>query len=336
MDMTAEAVDPAASATTESGGRNVRVGQKPLTWGYKTNIEIIFLWIFVVVPPLATIAAIVIAWGWGVSWLDLGLMLGLYLITGLGVTVGFHRYLTHGAFKAKRPLHIALTLAGTMAIEGAPIRWVSDHRRHHQFADEENDPHSPWRFGESVTGLTKGFIWAHFGWLFSRENTNARRFAPDLIADPDVRFIQRKFVWVLLFTLLLPTAIGFAVTHTWQGALTAYLWGGLVRIALVHHVTWSVNSVCHIIGEKQFESKDRSRNFWPLAIPSFGESWHNLHHADPTCARHGVLPGQIDISARLIWVFEKLGWATNVRWPKPERIAAKRLGTEDERETVAA
>ena len=322
--VTTPATQPAAKKSA------VRTGPRPLTWGKKTNVEIVFLWLFVVVPPLAVVAAIPLAWGWGVSWLDLALLAVFYVFTGLGVTVGFHRYLTHGSFKAtKRWLHILLTLAGTMAIEGAPIRWVADHRRHHQFSDEENDPHSPWRFGESTWGLTKGFVWAHMGWLFSRENTNAKRFAPDLIADKDVRFIQRKFVWVLAFTLLAPTAIGGLLTMSWQGALTAYFWAGLVRIALVHHVTWAVNSVCHIVGEKTFESKDRSRNFWPLAIPSFGESWHNLHHADPTCARHGVLPGQIDISARVIWLFEKAGWVSNVRWPKPDRIAAKRVDAQD-------
>jgi stearoyl-CoA desaturase (delta-9 desaturase) len=299
--------------------------KKPLTYGRKPQIEIVFLWIFVTAPLLAVAAAVPVFWGWGMSWVDVGLFAAFYLFTGLGVTVGFHRYLTHGSFKAKRWLRIVLTLAGTMSIEGAPIRWVADHRRHHQFAEEENDPHSPWRFGHSTWGLTKGLIWAHVGWLFTRENSNSHRFAPDLVADKDVRWFQKNFVLVLLASLMLPTLLGGLLTWSWQGAVTAYFWAGLVRIGLVHHVTWSVNSVCHVFGERPFKTADKASNVWWLAILSFGESWHNLHHADPTSARHGVDKGQIDISARVIWVFEKLGWAWDVRWPKEERLNTKRV-----------
>jgi stearoyl-CoA desaturase (delta-9 desaturase) len=259
------------------------------------------------------------------TWTQVGIFAFLYAATSLGITVGFHRHLTHGSFKAKRPLRILLTLAGTMAVEGGPVRWVADHRRHHQYSDEAEDPHSPWRFGHSPAGLAKGLVWAHVGWLFTRENTNSRRFAPDLIADRDVRFFQKNFVAVLLFSLALPTALGGLLTWSWQGAVAGYIWGGLVRIALVHHVTWSVNSICHVFGERPFRSNDKSTNVWWLAIPSQGESWHNLHHADPTCARHGVDKGQLDASARLIWLFEKAGWAWDVRWPKPARLDARRV-----------
>jgi stearoyl-CoA desaturase (delta-9 desaturase) len=328
MEMTAStsaapATTAAAPATTTS--RRPRREQKPLLYGRKPRIEIVFLWVFVTVPLLALAAAVPVFWGWGMSWSDVGIYLFFHFFTGFGITVGFHRYLTHGAFKAKRWLRIMLTFAGTMAIEGAPIRWVADHRRHHQFAEEENDPHSPWRFGESVWGLTKGLVWAHMGWLFTRENTNSRRFAPDLIADKDIRWFQRNFVWVLLLTLALPAALGGLITWSWQGALTAFFWGGLVRIAIVHHVTWSVNSVCHVFGERPFQTADKAANVWWLALLSLGESWHNLHHADPTCARHGVEKGQIDLSARLIWLFEKAGWVWDVRWPKEDRINAKRV-----------
>ena len=299
----------------------------PLTYGRKSNVEIFFLWVFVLGPWVALAAGLYLTarTPWAMNWTQAGLFLAFYVFTGLGVTVGFHRYLTHGSFKAKRWLKIVLTLAGTMAIEGAPIRWVADHRRHHQFSDEENDPHSPWRFGHSVSGLTKGLLWAHTGWLFTRENTNSRRFAPDLIADPDIRWFQKNFIWVLLFSLGFPTLLGGLLTWSWQGAVAAYIWAGLVRIALVHHVTWSVNSVCHVFGERPFTTSDKAANVWWLAILSFGESWHNLHHADPTCARHGVDKGQLDSSARLIWLFEKAGWAWNVRWPKESRLDAKRI-----------
>jgi stearoyl-CoA desaturase (delta-9 desaturase) len=208
-----------------------------------------------------------------------------------------------------------------MAAQGPVITWVADHRRHHAFSDREGDPHSPWLFGTSPMALAKGFWHAHMGWLFGRDRTNIERFAPDLAADPDIRMVDRLFpLWVSL-SVLLPAVLGGVITMSWWGALTGFLWAGLARVAFLHHVTWSVNSVCHMIGDRPFTSRDKSANFWPLAILSMGESWHNTHHADPTSARHGVLRGQIDISARLIWLLEKAGWAWNVRWPTAQRLA---------------
>ena len=167
----------------------------------------------------------------------------------------------------------------------------------------------------------RGFWHAHMGWLFERELTNAVRFAPDLLADRDIRRVDRLFPLLTAAQLLVPALVGGLATMSWWGALTAFFWAGLVRVAVLHHVTWSVNSICHLIGDRPFYARDRSANFWPLAIASMGESWHNSHHADPTCARHGVRRGQIDISARIIWIFEKCGWATKVRWPAPQRVA---------------
>ncbi|GAB3207498.1 acyl-CoA desaturase [Marinactinospora thermotolerans] len=286
----------------------------------------ITVFFFVLVPLLALIAAVPFAWGWGLTWLDIAIGAVFYVIGGLGITVGFHRHFTHGSFKAKRPLRIALAIAGSLAIEGGVIKWVADHRRHHKYADAEGDPHSPWRFGDDWRSVAKGLFYAHMAWMFlSEEKTSPKRFAPDLLKDKDLVKIDRWFGAIVLFSLLAPAVIGGLITMSWWGAFTAFFWGGLVRVALLHHVTWSVNSICHTIGEENFEVRDRSRNVWWLAIPSFGESWHNLHHADPTCARHGVLKGQIDISARVIWAFEKLGWATKVRWPNAERLAAKRV-----------
>ncbi|MEV7227843.1 acyl-CoA desaturase [Polymorphospora sp. NPDC051019] len=298
---------------------------KPLTEGKEPLGILIALWSFVIIPFLALIAAVPVAWGGWLSWTDVAIGLVWYLVAGLGITVGFHRYLTHGSFKAKRWLRITLAVAGSLAVEGNVTQWVADHRRHHAFSDVEGDPHSPWRFGTSVWGLTKGLFHAHVGWLFHRELSNRARFAPDLLADKDIRRVDRLFPVLVIISALAPALIGGLVTWSWQGALTAFFWAGLVRIALLHHVTWSINSVCHVYGERPFEVRqgDRASNFWPLAIVSFGESWHNLHHADPTSARHGVLRGQVDISARVIWLFEKLGAASDVRWPKQERIAAK-------------
>jgi stearoyl-CoA desaturase (delta-9 desaturase) len=286
--------------------------------------ESIALGIFIAVPFAALVAAAPVAWGWGLGWTDIAIAVVMYMVSGLGITVGFHRYFTHGSFRANRGLKIALAVAGSLAIEGPVIRWVADHRRHHAFSDRDGDPHSPWRYGETVPALARGLYHAHMGWLFDVEQTNQRRYTPDLLKDDDVRRISRLFpLWVAV-SLALPLLLGGLLTWSWQGALTAFFWGSLVRIGLLHHVTWSINSICHTIGERPFKSRDRSGNVWWLALLSFGESWHNLHHADPTCARHGVLRGQIDSSARTIWIFEKLGWATNVRWPDRQRLETRR------------
>jgi stearoyl-CoA desaturase (delta-9 desaturase) len=291
--------------------------------GEKSTMESFLVKFFALIPLLALGAAVPVAWGWGLGWVDIGLAIGFYFLTGLGVTIGFHRYFTHGAFKANRGLRIALAVAGSMAMQGPVIGWVADHRRHHAYADREGDPHSPWRFGTSPAALAKGFWHAHMGWLFSREQTNAHRFAPDLLADADITRVNRWFPALTVATLLAPALLGGVITMSWWGAFTAFFWASLVRVAVLHHVTWSVNSLCHMIGDRPFAARDKSANFWPLAIVSMGESWHNSHHADPTGARHGVRRGQLDMSARIIWLFEKFGWATDVRWPKPERLARK-------------
>ncbi|NJC69417.1 acyl-CoA desaturase [Planosporangium thailandense] len=318
--MSAPVLDKTPTSTTPPG-------PKSLTEGNQGIGILIALWAFVVLPFAAVLAAVPVAWGWGLSWLDVAMFVVLYVVSGMGIGTGFHRYLTHGSFKANRPLRVALTIAGSLAIEGNPTQWVADHRRHHAFSDREGDPHSPWRYGESVWGLTKGLLYAHVGWLFHRELSNRARFAPDLLADRDIRRIDRAFPAIVAISVLLPGVIGGLATWSWHGALSGVFWAGLVRIAVLHHVTWSINSICHVYGERPFETRDgdKASNFWPLAILSFGESWHNLHHADPTCARHGVDRGQIDLNARLIWIFEKLGWATNVRWPKADRLDAKRI-----------
>jgi stearoyl-CoA desaturase (Delta-9 desaturase) len=261
-----------------------------------------------------------VAWGWGLGWTDVALFLAFYIPSGLGITVGYHRLFTHSSFKANRPLRIALAIAGSLAIEGPVIRWVADHRRHHAFSDKEGDPHSPWRYGETVPALLKGLGFAHIGWMFDVEHTNREKFTPDLLRDRDIARVDRLFPLWAAISLVAPAVLGGLITWSWAGALSAFFWASLVRIFVLHHVTWSINSICHAIGERPFAARDKSANFWPLAILSFGESWHNMHHADPTSARHGVLRGQIDESARVIWLFEKLGWATDVRWPKPERL----------------
>jgi stearoyl-CoA desaturase (Delta-9 desaturase) len=290
----------------------------------KKTAEQITLLLFIGVPFLAVLAAIPIAWGWGLGWHEVVIAVVMFLVSGHGITVGFHRHFTHGAFKAKQPLRVAMAIAGSLAIEGPVIRWVADHRKHHKFSDRDGDPHSPWRYGETIPALIKGLFYAHMGWMFDVEQTPQRQYAPDLMNDKAIVRVSRLFpLWVVI-SLLLPPLIGGLWSMSWAAALSAFFWGTLVRIGLLHHVTWSINSICHAVGARPFKSRDKSGNVWWLAVLSGGESWHNLHHADPTCARHGVLRGQVDSSARVIQFCEKMGWAYDVRWPSPERIAAKR------------
>jgi stearoyl-CoA desaturase (delta-9 desaturase) len=307
-----------SAVTTEQATGQVR----PLHGAPRGLAPQIGTYVFIVGPFLALLAAVPLTWGWGMGWLDVVLAAVFYTVTCLGVTVGFHRYFTHRAFKARRPLRVALAIIGSMAMQGPITHWVADHRRHHAFADRDGDPHSPWAFGTSPLALIRGFWHAHMGWLFDRNLTNAERFAPDLLADKDIARVHRQFGLWTAVTLFAPAALGGLLTWSWQGALTAFFRAGLVRVSLLHHVAWSVNSICHLVGSRPYAARDRSANFWPLAILSMGESWHNLHHADPTCARHGVRRGQIDISARLIWLLEKAGWAHDVRWPTAKRLTS--------------
>jgi stearoyl-CoA desaturase (delta-9 desaturase) len=277
------------------------------------------------------LAAIPLAWGWGLGWHDIVIAFVFYVVTGMGITMGFHRHFTHSSFKAARPLRVSLAVAGSLAIEGPVLVWVADHRRHHKYSDKEGDPHSPWRFGNDWKALTKGFLYAHMGWMFNPNRTSQEKFCPDLLADAPIRRVSNTFpLWVAV-SLLAPALIGGLWSMSLAGALTAFFWASLVRICLLHHVTWSINSVCHTFGNEDFDVRDKSRNVAWLAIPSFGESWHNLHHSDPTCARHGALKGQIDISARTIWIAEKLGWAWDVRWPDEDRLSGKLTGKRSKR-----
>ena len=319
--MTTDSSVPASGAAT--GTTATRPSLPELEEGQTSEGERVMVALFVAIPLLACVASVPLAWGRWFMWQDLVIMLVFYYFTGLGVAMGFHRYFTHGSFKAKRWFKILLAIAGNMAIEGPVIRWVADHRRHHKYSDKEGDPHSPWRFGTDWKALSKGLGFAHIGWLFDPVRTEQAKFAPDWLEDEDIVLVSRWFPGCVVLSLLLPALIGGLWTMSWQGAVLAFFWGSLVRIALLHHVTWSINSICHTFGNEEFAARDRSRNVSWLAILSFGESWHNLHHADPTCARHGALKGQVDTAARCIWIAEKFGWVDNVRWPDEARLTSK-------------
>ena len=278
-----------------------------------------------IVPFAAFIYAVVVNWGRGLTLTAALIAFSFYVFTGLGITIGFHRYFTHGSFETNRFLRGLMAIAGSMAVQGPIITWVADHRRHHAFSDKEGDPHSPHlEDGPGVRGLAKGLGHAHMGWLFSDEQTSAKRWAPDLLKDPLIRRIDKLFPLWLVLTFGLPPVVGFAVTGTVAGALAAGLWGSLVRVFFLHHVTWSINSVCHFYGKRPFKGDDYSTNNWLLAIVSFGESWHNNHHAFPSAAVHGVDRGQIDISGGVISLLEKLRLARNVRRVQEKQVAAKR------------
>jgi stearoyl-CoA desaturase (delta-9 desaturase) len=239
------------------------------------------------------------------------------------VTVGYHRLFTHRAFDAPQPVRYTLAVLGSMAVQGPLIDWVADHRKHHAFTDVEGDPHSPHHdHGEGFKGALEGLWYAHMGWLFVTQGTSKkRRFARDLLEDPGMRKISRAFPWLVLLGLLIPFALGFGLTGSIVGGLSALLWGGLVRIFLVHHVTWSVNSVCHFFGRRRFATDDFSTNVFWLALPSFGESWHHNHHAFPRSAQHGLRWWEVDPSALVISGLEKVGLATNVVRISDERQA---------------
>ncbi|MEA2210775.1 MAG: hypothetical protein QOF83_723 [Solirubrobacteraceae bacterium] len=281
----------------------------------------------VVVPFVGVIAAIVLLWHRWVDAGDLGLLVGLYLLTAIGITVGFHRLLTHRSFQTHPRIERAFAILGSLSVEGSVLDWVADHRKHHAHTDVEGDPHSP------HVGHGSGFsgLWhAHAGWLTETQGqADWKKYAPDLYEDPKMRRIGRRFPVFAAISLLLPTAIGFAL-HGWtlEGAIRGYVWGGLVRIFLVHHVTWSVNSVCHFFGRRRFDISDRSTNVAWLALPSLGESWHHNHHTFPRSASHGLRWWEIDPSALVIAGLERLGLAWNVVHIAPERQVA-RLATAD-------
>jgi len=278
----------------------------------------------VVVPFAALIWAAERFWHHGIGWFDLALAAGLYAVTGFGITLGFHRLFTHRSFRARRGLRIFLAVAGSLAAEGSLISWVSHHRRHHLYADKAGDPHSPYTDESGVGAQLRGLWHAHVGWFFSGVQSNPRRWSRDLLADPDLVVVSRLTpLWIVL-SLVLPFGIGWAVTRSIAGALLALLWAGGVRIALLHHVTWSINSLCHQWGKHPYETADRSGNISLLSVVSLGESWHNSHHAFPALARHGCDRGQLDSTAALLRIFVRLGWASNARWPRPEQLALSR------------
>ena len=277
------------------------------------------------VPPLLLVLAGWQLWNRELHWRDVAILVVCYLATGLGVTVGFHRLLTHRSFKTSPWLRGVLAVLGTMSVEGPVISWVADHRKHHAYTDRLGDPHSPHlEQGGGWRGALRGLFHAHVGWLFDHSQRGAReRFAPDLLNDPVVAFVDRTFVVWSLLGLAIPFALGMAIGGTTAAGLDALLWGGAVRILLLHHVTYSINSLCHFFGRRRFRTEDHSRNLAWLAPLSFGEAWHNNHHAFPTSAFHGMGRRELDLSGLVIGALERAGLVWEVRRVEESKRVAK-------------
>jgi stearoyl-CoA desaturase (delta-9 desaturase) len=291
------------------------------------NIDRFVTALITVAPALLLGFAAWRAWDSELHWRDVAIFLVLYFACGLGVTIGFHRMLTHRSFKTSAPLRFVLAVMGTMAVEGPVISWVADHRRHHAYTDRPGDPHSPHvDHGRGLMGALRGLAHAHVGWLFDRVAHGSRdHYAPDLLADPVVAFVDRTFIFWSLFGLALPFLLGLAIGGTVAAGLDGLLWGGAVRMFALHHVTYSINSLCHFFGRRRFETGDESRNLAWLAPLSFGEAWHNNHHAFPTSAFHGLRRREFDISGALIAGMERTGMIWDVQRVSESRRAAKAL-----------
>ncbi|MDX1510868.1 MAG: acyl-CoA desaturase [Nitriliruptorales bacterium] len=276
------------------------------------------------VPLAGLLFAIVQMWGWGISGVDLGLLIGFYVFTGLGITVGYHRLFTHRSFEAVAPVRWIYAIAGSMAIQGAVIDWVATHRRHHAYSDDVGDPHSPHLDSATgVRGILRGLFHAHMGWLFEPAGTENDVWAPDLMEDRAIHRIHRAFPWLVLASFVLPGILGGLVTWSIGGLVSGFVWGGLIRIFLLHHVTWSINSICHFYGTRPFDSRDEARNNFVMALLAFGEGWHNAHHAFPASARHGLRWWEVDFSWITIRLMKLVGLVKSVKLPSSNQLARK-------------
>ncbi len=293
-----------------------------------SRLQCIVTLLVILIPFVGLVAAIASLWGWAFTWVELTVMLGMYFATGFGVTIGYHRLFAHRSFDTIRPIELLLGVLGSMSVQGPVLKWVAIHRRHHQYSDGPDDPHSPTHFGGGVRGVLTGFWHAHLGWMFAADPPNLSDYVKDLRADRLIRVTSKLFpVWVLL-GLIIPTALAGLLTMSWTGALFGLLWGGLVRIFLVHHVTFSINSICHIWGRRRFEVHDESRNNFICGVLALGEGWHNNHHAFPSSARHGLAWWEIDVSYIMIRLMTMTGLAWQLRVPAPDAIRAKQNRSE--------
>jgi stearoyl-CoA desaturase (delta-9 desaturase) len=307
---------PVADPVAELPPRDLEIARAPLGVRMATLAVI-------VLPFLGLLTLPFLLWGWGFSWVDLGLLIGFYILTTIGITVGFHRLFTHAAFETNVVVKVVLALLGSLAIQGSLFQWVAMHRKHHQHSDKKDDPHSPHQHGRGIIGLLKGAWHAHMGWFFDPEPPNLGHYIPDLRKSRALCFVSAWFPFWVVMSFVAPAVLGGLVTRSWHGALTGLVWGGLMRVFLVHHVTWSVNSACHLWGFRPYESNDLSRNNPVFGILAMGEGWHNTHHAFPSSARHGLRWWQMDVSYWVIRTLKWMGLAWNLKLPSKEVQARK-------------
>jgi stearoyl-CoA desaturase (Delta-9 desaturase) len=316
--------------TASTGSSTLATAARPAIRGVTTLCPRALAWqrfamVFVVTVPIVGVAAAIwYGYGRGISGVDLGLFAGFYVATGLGITVGYHRLFTHQSFRAPTWLRVLFASLGSLAIQGAIVDWVATHRRHHAHTDEIGDPHSPHvDAGDGLVGMLRGLWYAHAGWMFGADSTVKETWAPDLLREEPIMRVHRAFPWFVLVSFVAPAVLGGLLTMSFAGALTGFLWGGLVRVFLLHHVTWSINSICHVFGTRPFESHDESRNNAVMAVLGFGEGWHNAHHAFPASARHGLRWWELDVSWLVIRTLAVLRLARDIKLPSPSQLARR-------------
>jgi stearoyl-CoA desaturase (Delta-9 desaturase) len=281
----------------------------------------------VIVPPVGIFSAMGLLWGVAFHWRDLLILAGFYVLCAFGTTIGFHRYFTHRGFTTRKPVEAVLAILGSMTMQGPLTQWVTDHRKHHALSDKPGDPHSPHvGHGDGAPGALRGFVHAHVGWLFeSLGMEQGREYGKDLYENRLVRTVDRLYLLWVALTLGLPFLLGYAIGGTTMAGLEGLVWGGLIRIFLYQHATFSVNSICHMFGRKDYRSRDEARNNWLVALLVFGEGWHNNHHAFPASARHGLHRWQVDVSWWVIRGLEKLRLAWDVKVPEAEQLERRRV-----------
>lgn len=320
-------VAPKATHLDAHGADDEHVGGTDLKGGCPPRIRLITA-ITVIFPFVAL--ALVIAAMWQVPFHGtyIAIMVGMYVSTGIGIGTGFHRLFTHKSFSAGPYVRFFWAALGSMAVEGALTTWVAEHRKHHQHSDAPGDPHSPHmhhpEHAEGISGVLYSFWYAHIGWLFHNSPTELERYVPDLLADPVTNFVSRTYWWWVALGMVIPAALGGILTGTWTGVLLGFLWGGPVRTLVVHHITWCINSVCHLWGTRPFRTTDHSRDNPIFGVLAFGEGWHNAHHAFPTSARHGLAWWKLDINYIVIRAMAMVGLVQNVRLPSQASLDAKR------------
>ncbi len=332
MESLLEQVDTKSSDASFDPDREYDHGHEGLSSDVPTHraplSQKIIMSVAVVGPFLGFVFGIILLWQYGwMDWGYLALLLGGWALTGFGVTIGFHRLLTHRSFETYRWVRAIFTSLGALSVEGSPLSWCAVHRQHHGSSDRTGDPHSPHLHDHSFWGAIAGFIHSHLGWMFSGNwsKPELNRYVPDLLKDRLLVFVDKCYVGFVAASLLVPFGLGFLIDGTLFGGFLGFLWGGLVRIFLTHHVTWSINSVCHVFGRRPFESGDYSTNNFLCGLIGFGEGWHNNHHAFPTSARHGLAWWQIDLSYMVICAMRWVGLAWNVKLPHPKAVEAKRI-----------